>query len=214
LKTGELDLGAFYAPKTQLDAQGRRILWGWIPERRSDAAMKAAGWSGMMSLPRVMNLDQDGTLRLRFLPQASVLRAGPVVPAESRSGQLKILRQASGEVMCAGTPGKSFDLSLATDVTELLRVSYTAEKHSFVADGKEVSLQPSDPPALHLFVDGSVIEMIVSERIGYTKRFYYDGATAPDVRAWAISSGGGVQLNAWKISPISPNRLTTPAQGD
>ena len=31
-KTGELDLGAFYAPKTQLDAEGRRILWGWIQE--------------------------------------------------------------------------------------------------------------------------------------------------------------------------------------
>jgi beta-fructofuranosidase len=213
IKTGELDLGAFYAPKTQLDAQGRRILWGWIPERRSDAAMKAAGWSGMMSLPRVMNLDKDGTLRLRILPQASVLRAGPVSSAESRSGQLKILRQASGEVLCSGDIGKSFDLSLATDAAELLRVSYSAENHSFVVDGKEIALQASDPPALHLFVDGSVIELIVGERIGYTKRFYYDGATAPDVRASVVSSGDGVQLNAWKISPISPNRLTTPAQG-
>ena len=37
-KTGLLDLDAFYAPKTQLDARGRRILWGWIPERRSEAA--------------------------------------------------------------------------------------------------------------------------------------------------------------------------------
>ena len=43
-KRGLLDLDAFYAPKTQLDAEGRRILWGWIPERRSEAAMREAGW--------------------------------------------------------------------------------------------------------------------------------------------------------------------------
>ena len=40
-KKGELDLDAFYAPKTQLDAHGRRILWGWIQERRDEAAMGA-----------------------------------------------------------------------------------------------------------------------------------------------------------------------------
>jgi beta-fructofuranosidase len=44
LKTGLLDLDAFYAPKTQLDDSGRRILWGWIPERRSQVAMRDAGW--------------------------------------------------------------------------------------------------------------------------------------------------------------------------
>jgi hypothetical protein len=41
-KTGELDLGAFYAPKTQLDASGQRILWGWIPERRPEQQFSAA----------------------------------------------------------------------------------------------------------------------------------------------------------------------------
>jgi beta-fructofuranosidase len=68
LKTGLLDLDAFYAPKTQLDAHGNRILWGWIPERRPDAAMRTAGWSGMMSLPRVLTLTPDGRLHQQFLP--------------------------------------------------------------------------------------------------------------------------------------------------
>ena len=33
---GQVDCGAYYAPKSMLDANGQRILWGWIQERRSD----------------------------------------------------------------------------------------------------------------------------------------------------------------------------------
>ena len=209
-KTGELDLGGFYAPKTQLDAQGRRILWGWIQEKRTDAEMKAAGWSGMMSLPRLLNLDKDGTLRVRVLPQVESLRAGIVPREEAASGVQKTLKQASGEVLCSGLKGKSYEFTLAQGETELLRINYSGEKHSFTTDGKEIALQPGDVPSLHAYVDGSVIELIVSERIGYTKRFYYPGSSAPDVRA--LAQGDAVKMTAWKIAPISPNRLTTPAK--
>ncbi len=181
LRTGLLDLDAFYAPKTQLDAEGRRILWGWIPERRNDAAMLKAGWSGMMSLPRVMHVDADGTLRLQALPETVKLRAGTVPSEETRAGVLKILRKTSGEVMCAGRGDKSFDVSINANETEVMRVSYSPEKHSFLVDGKEVALEPHDQPTLHAFVDGSVIELIPGERVGYTKRFYYEGPIAPDI---------------------------------
>jgi beta-fructofuranosidase len=211
-KTGLLDLDAFYAPKTQLDAHGRRILWGWVPERRPDTAMREAGWSGMMSLPRVMSLDKDGTLRLTILPQTAALRAAVVSVASSAAGKTAALRGASGEVLCSGKPGQNFDFSLGTAAGELLRVSYSAEKHAFTADGKDVVLEPGDAPTLHGFVDGSVIELILGERIGYTKRFYYPQKMAPDVTALLTASGGAGMMNAWKIRPISANRLTTPAE--
>ena len=91
--------------------------------------------------------------------------------------------------------------------TELVRVSYSAEQHSWLADGRNYPLQPSDLPKVHAFIDGSVIELILSERIGYTKRFYYSGLAAPDITIRA--SGAGVTLKAWKISPITTDRLTT-----
>lgn len=209
IKTGLLDLDAFYAPKTQLDFRGRRILWGWIPERRTEAAMREAGWSGMMSLPRVMNLDKDGTVRLGTLPETATLRAGVVPQEKARPGVRSVLRNASGEVICSGIKGKSFDFTLSTDSVELLHVSYSAEKHAFVADGKDIVLEASDEPILHAFVDGSVIELNVSERIGYTKRFYHSGSTAPDILVRTHENEA--KLTAWRIAPISPNRLTTPA---
>ena len=36
---GLLDHGAYYAPKSQLDAEGNRILWGWITETRPQAEL-------------------------------------------------------------------------------------------------------------------------------------------------------------------------------
>jgi beta-fructofuranosidase len=208
-KTGLLDLDAFYAPKTQRDAQGRRILWGWIPERRSEAAMREAGWSGMMSLPRVLNLDPDGTLRIQVLPQATALRAGVVKPVIENGSASLTLANANGEILCGGSGQRDFEFTLAQGATSLLHVTYSAQSHSLKADGKEVLLQPGDKPQLHLFIDASVIELILGDRIGYTKRFYSDQSTAPSLQVRL--TGTGVQAQAWEVAPISNNRLTTPA---
>lgn len=163
-----------------------------------------------MSLPRVMKLDADGTLRVTILPQAKALRAGTVPHQETRAGVLKTLRKASGEVVCTGTRGGAFSLKMDDGVNELVRVDFSAERHSFSVDGHEIALQAGDVPAIHAYVDGSVIEMILGERTGYTKRFYYTGATAPDVQV--LAAGASVKLEAWKVAPISANRLTTPAR--
>ena len=67
-QNGVLDYGTFYAPKTQSDERQRRILWGWISETRPLEAYRAAGWAGMMSLPRVLTLDENSSLRITVAP--------------------------------------------------------------------------------------------------------------------------------------------------
>lgn len=214
-KTGQLDLGAFYAPKTQLDANGRRILWGWIPERRPEAEHKAAGWAGMMSLPRVLHLDQDGILRMQILPALAALRAASPMQrtTSSESASEFTLPKTSGEVMCTAplqTKAFQFVMQSSIDNSELLHITYDPAKHAFLVDGKEIALEPNDTPQLHAYVDGSVIEVILSQRAGYTRRFYYSKTSVPDIKVRVI---GGTQItaSAWKIDPISNDRLTTPS---
>jgi beta-fructofuranosidase len=208
-KRGELDWGAFYAPKTQLDAHGRRILWGWIPEKRSEDAMRSAGWSGMMSLPRVLSLDADGTLRITIAEQVQQLRAGPLKMEAMSSGIAATLPAANGELLCTGTRCKSFQLRLGTQAEPiLLKIEYAATQNAFLCDGKEIALEPGDIPTVRAFVDSSVIEMILGDRIGLTKRFYYSGS-APDVSVIVESQDASAKLAAWKIAPISNDRMTT-----
>jgi len=202
-KSGLLDLDSFYAPKTQLDAQNRRILWGWIPERRPQAEMIEAGWSGMMSLPRLLSLDSDGSLRMRILPETAALRSAPV---ESEDSTI-ILRTATGEISCIGKRETRVNFSMMLGSTELVHLEYSSEEHAWFLDREKIELQPQDVPTVHAFVDGSVVEMILSERVGCTKRFYYPGTIAPDISIRASGIEG--RLKAWTISPISNDRLTT-----
>ncbi len=72
----ELVGSALYAPQALQDAQGRWLMWGWIRETRSIDASVTAGWSGVMSLPRVVTLGSDGRLRQQPAPEVSALRDG------------------------------------------------------------------------------------------------------------------------------------------
>lgn len=59
-----LDLGGrhFYAPQSYRTPDGRRILWGWMQEARTDEQMMAAGWCGVMGIPRELTLGDDGSI--------------------------------------------------------------------------------------------------------------------------------------------------------
>ena len=47
----------FYAPQAFTDEQGRAILIGWMPECDN---VEHKGWAGVMSLPRLLHITEDG----------------------------------------------------------------------------------------------------------------------------------------------------------
>jgi beta-fructofuranosidase len=66
--------GSWYAPQSFTDNQGRRVMFGWLREERTLAAQLEAGWSGAMSLPRVLRLRPDGRLAQQPAPEVERLR--------------------------------------------------------------------------------------------------------------------------------------------
>jgi beta-fructofuranosidase len=62
--------GSLCAPETLLDGAGRRIFWGWIMEARP----AANGWASVATLPRVLALGDDHSLRIEPAPELEVLR--------------------------------------------------------------------------------------------------------------------------------------------
>ena len=77
--------GPLGGPRTLLDGNGRRVLFDWIREVRDQngakrvEAERASGWSGVMTVPRILSLSEDDTLRIEPVPELAALRMHPRV---------------------------------------------------------------------------------------------------------------------------------------
>lgn len=145
-KQGVLDTGAFYAPKTQLDADGERIAWGWVQETRSLDAFEAAGWAGMISLPRRLRLDTDGTLRVDIPRVTDDLRAKVIEPVTRKHGSRFTLPRANGELIYTGNHASAFELVISAGSETLLRVVYAPADHAITLANRTIVLAEGDAP--------------------------------------------------------------------
>jgi len=66
--------GTCFAPESLVDDKGRRIMWAWVLDRRPREMAQVSGWSGVMTLPRVLSLADDGTLRIEPVEELKRLR--------------------------------------------------------------------------------------------------------------------------------------------
>ena len=204
-KTGELDYGrvgskrvTYYAPKTQLDVQGNRILWGWIAETRPDAECVRAGWSGLMSLPRTLTL-RNGELRMQVAPQVARLRNTPGKPGQAHE------LVATLEQTATTSP---YQLSDATGALLAVRSDLTQNPQTlliaFSNDTPAIIIPlPAPLPAkanLHAFVDNSVLEVFVDDRFCITHRFYSRTAGQPIA---TITLAGSYQVTGPKTYALT-----------
>ncbi len=217
-KSGLLDYGDFYAPKSQLAPDNRRILWGWIPESRPEADYSAAGWAGCMSLPRVLSLDAQGNLEIRFAKELETLRTAPwSLPitaslTERREALAKFhLTQPAAEFLLRFS-NKPFELVVTCGESSYFSISFDPQSSSrqLQVAGRSVPLPQltvSDHE-LHLYLDASVLESILDNSIVLTTRLY----RLPDSPLRISLKGEDhaiASLAIWPLRPISPNRLTT-----
>jgi beta-fructofuranosidase len=219
-KSGLLDFGAFYAPKSQLDRKGHRILWGWIPETRPEEEFSAAGWAGCMSLPRVLSLDRNNELAMRVIPEVAELRGREIAfpgressASEWSAGLGKImLSNASAEIELR-VPTKPVRLTLTDGQNQLLAVSYDPGRvGQELQMGTRIASLPSGGSSeheMHIFWDGSVVECIADDKVSLTTRFYV--APKGNIRIDVGDSKMDVihTLRIWPIQAISTDRLTT-----
>ena len=97
--------GTCFAPESLLDDKGRRIMWAWVLDRRP---RNEYGWSGTMSLPRVLTLGGDGRLRINPPEEFERLRYN-----DQRLDGLRVER--GKETTLEGIGGDCLELELVID---------------------------------------------------------------------------------------------------
>ena len=215
-RRGVLDHGAYYAQKTQLDAHGNRILWGWIPERRPDADLIAAGWAGCMALPRVLSLSPDGELEMHTAPEAQSLRekAYSLSPKnsakDSEALQFILIEDLRAEL--AWKPAtQNFALTLEDHSGPWWSASLAKNNSATTVTVNGVAVRiPDDANSAHklrLFLDASVAELIIDRRYAITSRIYRKPDGPLYIKLYRDSHLASFE--GWKLRPISSDRLTT-----
>jgi len=212
-RDGVLDHGAYYAPKSFVAYDNRRILWGWIREARPDGALTAAGWAGCMSLPRVLTIGAQGQLEMNPAKEVESLRGAreqaavtASAPFRRKLADLAVELHVPGNILTAATT----TVRLNVEGQPAWELVIDTDKKEVRSGGKQFALPglPWPHPTLRLFLDGSVIESFIGGREALTSRVY---TLKPNATELEISTTGTkpIQAELWPLQPISADRLTT-----
>jgi beta-fructofuranosidase len=221
-----LDYGAsvYYAPLSFVDDQSRRIQFGWLTEERQEAALRLAGWAGVMSLPRCLTLSAERTLLVQPIPELERLHAeqicnfkGEIAP-EAQPICLKspfVNAEIRASLQSTGSGKIKFTLAESFDALRLTLLEYDFAAGILSLDTRTANSDPlctgnlkqaplplaeGEKLDLQIFVDGSVIEVFANMRVVISGRYYPDQITKDQL--YITSSGDAPvmgNLKAWKM---------------
>ena len=212
MRTGVLDHGAYYAPKSFLAPDGRRILWGWIRETRPEPQFAAAGWSGAMALPRVLTVNDEGQLeiepaieieKLRGAEETSMLPAGT-----SHKQTLATLRREIHIPLGDAKP--KISVRLLTNGNSVWELVVDTPASLATCASTTFALPPQLKPdaSVRIVIDGSVIESFIADREALTSRVYNVSPGSTDLQIELVK-GQTLKVRQWPLAAISPDRMTT-----
>jgi sucrose-6-phosphate hydrolase SacC (GH32 family) len=219
---------SFFAPESLVDDRGRRIMWAWIFDGPGAAVRTTAGWSGTMSLPRVLTLGEDGFLRIAPPVELETLRR------EARRFD-EVAVPADGGELLPGCEGDSLELRItwrpgaareygvevcrSPDGEETTRVSYDAGAQQLRIDTTRASLgegpktveagpltlADGETLELRVFVDRSVVEVFANGRQAVVRRIYPTRRDSRGVRLFAVGGAAtATRVDAWELTPSNP----------
>ena len=208
-----VDLGGptvYYAPNSFSDPNGRRMLWGWI---MADRPIEA-GWSHCLSLPRVLTLAADNTLRYEPVPELAALRQNAKL-YENRllePGKEFLLESAVGlhkevqsQIALDGATRVELRLARSAEGHEFIPVAYDAAVGKLVFGDKQADfkLGPDEKILdLRLFIDGCIGEVYVNGRACFSNILPFEG----DATSISLLATGGAaraeHVALWEMDSI------------
>jgi beta-fructofuranosidase len=215
----------YFAPEALVDDRGRQIMWSWLLD--NPKGDKERGWAGVYGLPRTLWLGDDGTLRLRPVPELEMLRCHETTwsSVQLGDGQTKQLEGIAGEscelwmeIEVGAAKRCGVKVRAAGDGREETLLYFDAEAKELVfdatrsgVDGRRVveraplSLKTGETLQLRVFVDKPVVEIFANDRQAIGRRVYPAGQ---DSRGAILFATGGVAkfttVKAWEMMPSNP----------
>jgi beta-fructofuranosidase len=203
---GIVDYGTYYAPNCLAEPDGRRLLWGWI-----NGFPGGRGWNGCLSLPRVLSIGPDNTLRQEPAPELAKLRAGPGREENAALASTSMRLDVKGDALevradieprearavglrlrCPGEGGKG------------VPVTFDGKQLDVAGRKAPLTLGPDEKTLrLHVFLDRSVLEVYANGRACLACVIHPD-RDALGVEAFAHGGAARVHWQAWELGSAWP----------
>ena len=196
----------FFAPESVLTKDGRRVMWAWLIDL-------PVAPCGVQSLPRELELPEDGVLRIRPLRELQALRyerkqeEGITV----KSDTLHMLKEISGntlelEVAFKSPTAKEFGLDVLCDKNgeNGVRVAVMAESKTLRVGtvNAPFELKEGEDLILRIFIDKNLVEVFANDRQAAVSA----GKYVPENLGVSLFSKGGdalvKSLRIWKMKSI------------
>ena len=174
---GDVDDGQnYYAPNTLQKADGRRVLFGWIPDFKQDQ-----GWQGAITLPRDLSIDEKGRLIQKPVPELTKLRG-------NHFGEKNVKLLNSSKKLDVDYPQFEMMINISNGGTKEIAFRFSEENgkpyeiiltpQTFFFGDDKVALSPGlikKIETVQLFFDRTVIEIFVNGgKVCATKVIYLD----------------------------------------
>ena len=215
----------FFAPESILDDRGRRIMWSWLLDFRQFGIRLEQGWSGTMSLPRTLWLE-DSEMRMAVPKEIEALRYRPChkenialaaeeeLTIEAVSGNsLELIVDFESEASVYGvkvcvSPGGEEQTVISYDPAEgALKVDTHRsgpEDSPRHIESAPLQLKENEPLQLRVFIDKSVVEVFANERQAIMRRIYPVRSDSIGVQLFSRGGPAKANLQSWHISPSNP----------
>jgi len=215
----------YFAPEALMDGRGRQIMWAWLTDNRQDD--KERGWSGVYGLPRTLWLGEDGTLRMRPVPELECLRShemawSDTTVADDKARALEGVNGRSCELALEIEAGSArrcgVKVRSSPDGSEETLLYYDGDAGELVFDatrsggaGRQAierapfTLGRGEKLRLRVFVDRSVVEVYANDRQAICRRVYPARGDSDGVALMA--TGGEARfrnVTAWEMAPANP----------
>jgi beta-fructofuranosidase len=220
---------AFFAPAESMeDDRGRRIMWAWLFDGRSGPTRTASGWSGTMSLPCALWLDDNNNLLMRPVEELEQLRyheqtlENLTIEADSE-WVLETIQGDTIELLIEMVPDRAEQCGVkvccSPDGEEQTLVYYDTAERKLKIDARQSSLsegprnieggpfelQQGEILQLQVFVDRSVVEVFANHRQAVMRRIYPTRDDSVGVALFSNSSATQVKsVRAWDMMPSNP----------
>ena len=214
------DAGYSYASLMHVDESGRPLVYSWIREGRSVPLQRAAGWTGVQAIPRILSLDSQNRLVSHPVPELEKLRKAHhrFGPADMEAGDLPVRGfaldiEAEFDVSVADSCG--IEIAVSQDGgekaaivyerrTQTLRIHRRYNQDDAAIDsapqGLAHLLDAGEMLQLRILLDGSVLEVIANGRTRVTSRFYPSSKDNDGVRI--IAPAAVKALDIWEMASI------------